>query len=100
MNTANHTVSKLKPIDNVHTLLLKMMIKRMKGKFFSATVITEKGVRHFNATTNTRKFNKGIVKRKQKDNLVLVYDNYAKSVRTINLDNLQSFSCGKVKWEV
>lgn len=94
----NVYVEKLKPVNDVQSVLLKMMVKRMNGRFFSATVLTEKGIRKFNATTNIKKFNKGILKRSTKENLVVVYDNCAKGVRTINLQNLVSMRCGNITY--
>lgn len=94
----NVYVEKLKPVNDVQSVLLKMMVKRMNGRFFSATVLTEKGIRKFNATTNIKKFNKGILKRSTKENLVVVYDNCAKGVRTINLQNLVSMKCGNITY--
>lgn len=99
MMKANASVQVLKGVSDLQSVLLKMMIERMNGKFFSATVVTKKGVRKFNATTNIKKFNKGIVKRASKDNLVVVYDNYARGVRTIDLTNLKNLKCGKVLFE-
>ena len=97
-NLVNVYVQTLKPIKNVEHVLLKMMVKRMNGRFFSATVLTEKGIRKFNATTNTKKFNKGVSKRSTKDNLVIVYDNCAKGVRTINLKNIVAIKCGSITY--
>ena len=97
-NLVNVYVQILKPVTDVQSILLKMMVKRMNGRFFSATVLTEKGIRKFNATTNTKKFNKGISKRSTKDNLVIVYDNCAKGVRTLNLKNLVSMKCGSITY--
>lgn len=72
----------------------KQLIQETKGKWFSAYVLTDKGIRRFHATTNIKRFNKGISDRKAKDNHVWVYDQYARGVRTINVDNLISFKCG------
>ena len=98
MMNINTSCEKLKEISDVQSVLLKLMVKRMKGRFFSATVVTEKGVRKFNATTNIKKFNKGILKRTAKENLVVVYDKYAGGVRTINLKNLTDLKCGNIKY--
>lgn len=91
MNTLNN-----KPVTEKE---LKQMVKQTKGKWFSAYVMTEKGLRRFHANTNVKRFNKGIMQREEKENLVLVYDSYAHGVRTINVNNLISFKCGKTVWQ-
>ena len=79
---------------------LKAMIKSTKGRFFSAEFIKANGSkRKIVARVGCHIGVKGI-SRKQKENLVTVYEPKVKGYRTINLETLQNFNCGNFAWKV
>ena len=80
---------------------LKAMIKSSNGCFFSCKTLKDDGsVRHWVARTGVKKGVKGIFTRKQKDDLVTVFDVKINSFRTIDVNKLLSYSCGGFKWEI
>ena len=80
---------------------LKAMIKSTKGRFFSAEFIKANGSkRKIVARVDCHIGVKGTSKRKQKENLVTVYEPKVKGYRTINLETLQNFKCGGFNWEI
>ena len=80
---------------------LKAMIKSTKGKFFSAEFIKANGSkRKIIARVGCHIGVKGTSNRKQKENLVTVYEPKVKGYRTINLETLQNFKCGGFNWEI
>lgn len=80
---------------------LKAMIKSTKGKFFSAEFIKANGSkRKIVARVGCHIGVKGTSNRKQKNNLVTVYEPKVKGYRTINLETLQNFNCGNFTWKV
>ena len=80
---------------------LKAMVKSSKGKFFSAEFIKADGSkRKIIARVGCHIGVKGTSNRKQKYNLVTVYEPKVKGYRTINLETLQQFSCGNFAWKV
>ena len=80
---------------------LKAMIKSSKGRFFSAEFIKANGSkRKIVARVGCHIGVKGTSNRKQKENLVTVYEPKVKGYRTINLETLQQFSCGGLSWKV
>ena len=80
---------------------LKAMIKYTKGRFFSAEFIKANGSkRKIVARVGCHIGVKGTSNRKQKENLVTVYEPKVKGYRTINLETLQNFNCGKFSWKV
>ena len=80
---------------------LKAMIKSTKGRFFSAEFIKANGSeRKIIARVGCHIGVKGVLNRKQKENLVTVYEPKVKGYRTINLETLQHFKCGGFNWEI
>ena len=80
---------------------LKAMIKSSKGKFFSCKTLKDDGsVRHWVARVGVKKGVKGTSTRKQKDNLVTVFDVKINSFRTIDVNKLLSYSCGNFEFGV
>ena len=80
---------------------LKAMIKSTKGRFFSAEFIKANGSkRKIVARVGCHIGVKGTSNRKQKENLVTVYEPKVKGYRTINLETLQNFKCGGFNWEI
>lgn len=80
---------------------LKAMIKSTKGRFFSAEFIKANGSkRKIVARVGCHIGVKGTSNRKQKENLVTVYEPKVKGYRTINLEALQNFKCGGFNWEI
>ena len=80
---------------------LKAMIKSTKGRFFSAEFIKANGSkRKIIARVGCHIGVKGTSNRKQKENLIAVYEPKTKGWRTINLETLQQFSCGGLSWKV
>ena len=76
---------------------LKAMVKSSKGKFFSAEFIKADGSkRKIVARVDCNIGVKGTSNRKQKEHLIAVYEPKTKGWRTINLDTLQHFKCGKL----
>ena len=80
---------------------LKAMIKSTKGRFFSAEFIKANGSkRKIIARVGCHIGVKGTSNRKQKENLVTVYEPKVKGYRTINLETLLSFNCGCFEWHI
>ena len=80
---------------------LKAMIKSTKGRFFSAEFIKANGSkRKIVARVGCHIGVKGVLNRKQKENLVTVYEPKVNGYRTINLETLQHFKCGGFNWEI
>ena len=80
---------------------LKAMIKSTKGRFFSADFTKADGTkRHIVARVGCHIGVKGTSNRKQKDNLIAVYEPKTKGWRTINVDTLQHFKCGNFEFSV
>ncbi len=77
------------------------MIKSTKGKWFSCTFIKKDGsMRVMNGRIGCHKGVKGTSNRKQKYNLVTVFDAQAKEYRMINVDTMLTFNCGNFTWKV
>ena len=80
---------------------LVKMIKSSNGCFFSCKTLKDDGsVRHWVARVRVKKGVKGTSTRKQKDNLVTVFDVKINSFRTIDVNKLQHFKCGALSWRV
>ena len=80
---------------------LKAMIKSTKGRFFSADFTKADGTkRHIVARVGCHIGVKGTSNRKQKDNLIAVYEPKTNGWRTINLGTLQHFKCGNFEFSV
>ena len=80
---------------------LVKMIKSSNGCFFSCKTLKDDGsVRHWVARVRVKKGVKGTSTRKQKDNLVTVFDVKINSFRTIDVNKLQNFNCGNFSWKV
>ena len=80
---------------------LKAMVKSTNGKFFSAEFIKSDGSkRKIVARVGCHIGVKGTSNRKQKENLVTVYEPKVNGYRTINLETLQNFKCGGFNWKV
>ena len=80
---------------------LKAMIKSTKGRFFSAEFIKANGSkRKIVARIGCHIGVKGTLNRKQKDKLITVYEPKVNGYRTINLETLQNFKCGRFNWEI
>ena len=80
---------------------IKAMVKSSKGKFFSAEFIKADGSkRKIVARVGCHIGVKGTSNRKQKENLIAVYEPKTKGWRTINLETLQHFKCGGFNWKV
>ena len=80
---------------------LKAMVKSTKGKFFSAEFIKADGSqRKIVARVCCHIGVKGTSNRKQKENLIAVYEPKTKGWRTINLETLQHFKCGNFEFSV
>lgn len=80
---------------------LVKMIKSTNGKFFTCTFIKKDGsVRKLNGRVGCHIGVKGTLNRKQKDNLVTVFDAKVKEYRMINVDTLQSLKCGNFEYKV
>ena len=80
---------------------LKAMVKSTKGRFFSAEFIKANGSkRKIIARVGCHIGVKGTSNRKQKENLVTVYEPKVKGYRTINLETMLTFQCGKFNWKV
>ena len=80
---------------------LKAMIKSTKGRFFSAEFIKANGSkRKIVARVGCHIGVKGTSNRKQKENLVTVYEPKVNGYRTINLETMLTFNCGGFSWKV
>ena len=80
---------------------LKAMVKSTKGRFFSADFIKADGTRRkIVARVGCHIGVKGTSNRKQKDNLIAVYEPKTKGWRTINVYTLQHFKCGNFEFSV
>ena len=80
---------------------LVKMIKSSNGCFFSCKTLTDDGsVRHWVARVRVKKGVKGTSTRKQKDNLVTVFDVKINSFRTIDVNKLLSYSCGNFTYNI
>ena len=80
---------------------LKAMIKSTKGRFFSAEFIKANGSkRKIIARVGCHIGIKGTSNRKQKDRLITVDEPKVKGYRTINLETMLTFQCGKFNWKV
>ena len=80
---------------------LKAMIKSSNGCFFSCKTLKDDGsVRHWVARVGVKKDVKGTSTRKQKDNLVTVFDVKINSFRTIDVNKLLSYSCGNFTYSI
>ena len=80
---------------------LKAMIKSSNGCFFSCKTLKDDGsVRHWVARTGVKKGVKGTSTRKQKENLVTVFDMQINQFRTLDANKLLSYSCGSFAWKV
>ena len=80
---------------------LVKMIKSSNGCFFSCKTLKDDGsVRHWVARVRVKKGVKGTSTRKQKDDLVTVFDVKINSFRTIDVNKLLSYSCGNFAWKV
>ena len=80
---------------------LKAMIKSTKGRFFSAEFIKANGSkRKIVARVGCHIGVKGVLNRKQKENLVTVYEPKVKGYRMINVDTMLTFNCGGFSWKV
>ena len=77
------------------------MIKSTKGRFFSADFIKADGTkRHIVARVGCHIGVKGTSNRKQKDNLIAVYEPKTKGWRTINLETMLTLKCGNFEFSV
>ena len=77
------------------------MIKSSNGCFFSCKTLKDDGsVRHWVARVRVKKGVKGNSTRKQKDNLVTVFDVKINSFRTIDVNKLLSYSCGNFTYNI
>ena len=80
---------------------LKAMVKSTKGRWFSAEFIKANGSkRKIVARVGCHIGVKGTSNRKQKENLVTVYEPKVKGYRTINLETMLTFNCGGFSWKV
>ena len=80
---------------------LVKMIKSSNGCFFSCKTLKDDGsVRHWVARVGVKKGVKGTSTRKQKDNLVTVFDVKINSFRTIDVNKLLSYSCGNFTYNI
>ena len=80
---------------------LVKMIKSSNGCFFSCKTLKDDGsVRHWVARVRVKKGVKGTSTRKQKDNLVTVFDVKINSFRTIDVNKLLSYSCGNFTYNI
>ena len=77
------------------------MIKSTKGRFFSCVTLKSDGsYRKWVARTGVKKGVKGTSTRKQKENLVTVFDMQINQFRTLDANKLLSFNCGQFAWSV
>ncbi len=77
------------------------MIKSSNGCFFSCKTLKDDGsVRHWVARVRVKKGVKGTSTRKQKDDLVTVFDVKINSFRTIDVNKLLSYSCGNFTYNI
>ena len=77
------------------------MIKSSNGCFFSCKTLKDDGsVRHWVARVRVKKGVKGTSTRKQKDNLVTVFDVKINSFRIIDVNKLLSYSCGNFTYNI
>ena len=80
---------------------LKAMVKSTKGKWFSCTFIKKDGSKRvMNGRVGCHIGVKGTSNRKQKENLVTVYEPKVKGYRMINVDTMLTFKCGGLNWKV
>ena len=80
---------------------LKAMIKSSNGCFFSCKTLKDDGsVRHWVARTGVKKGVKGVGRKNTKENLVTVFDMQINQFRTIDVNKLLSFNCGRFSWEI
>lgn len=79
---------------------LKEMIENTKGRIFVANFIKATGEqRKMVCRLGVRKGLTGLGKRYEKENLVTVYDMVNHGYRTINLETMKDFKCGKTVWQ-
>lgn len=79
---------------------LKEMIENTKGRIFVANFIKATGEqRKMVCRLGVRKGLTGVGKRYIRDNLVTVYDMVNHGYRTINLETMKDFKCGKTVWQ-
>ena len=98
----SNTISIISPKNNRPSSdELKAMIKSSNGCFFSCKTLKDDGsVRHWVARVRVKKGVKGTSTRKQKDNLVTVFDVKINSFRTIDVNKLLSYSCGNFEYSI
>lgn len=85
----------------MHTINITEIIHATGGKFFSVDFIKKDGsLRHMTARLGVHKHTNGggLSFDPQEHNLIVAYDTVAKGYRMINLETLQTFSCGKTQW--
>lgn len=79
---------------------LKEMIENTKGRIFVANFIKATGEqRKMVCRLGVRKGLTGTGRSYTKENLVTVYDMVNHGYRTINLETMKNFKCGKKVWQ-
>ena len=97
----NPNSERLKAIENPRNVVLKLFFQRLGSKVFHADFIkADNTVRTMAAKIGVTKFVKGTGTRKQKENILNVYEMSIQDYRSINLNNLRKVKCGKIELEL
>ena len=97
----NPNIERLKAIENTRNVVLKLFFQRLGGRVFHADFVKASGeVRTMGCRLQTNIGIKGTGTRKQKENILNVYEMSIQDYRSINLNNLRKVKCGKIELEI
>ena len=97
----NPNIERLKTIENPRNVVLKLFFQRLGSKVFHAEFVkADNTTRVMAARTGVKKGVLGTGTRKQKENLLNVYEMSIQDYRSINLNNLRKVKCGNIELEI
>ena len=97
----NPNIERLKAVENPRNVVLKLFFQRLGGRVFHADFVKVNGeVRTMGCRLQTKVGVKGTSTRKQKENILNVYEMSIQDYRSINLNNLRKVKCGKIELEL
>ena len=97
----NPNIKRLKAVENPRNVVLKLFFQRLGGRVFHADFIKASGeVRTMGCRLQTNVGLKGTGTRKQKENILNVYEMSSQDYRSINLNNLRKVKCGKIELDI
>lgn len=97
----NPVIERLKAVENPRNVVLKLFFQRLGSKVFHAEFVkADNTVRTMGCRLQTHVGIKGNGTRKQKENILNVYEMSIQDYRSINLNNLRKVKCGKVELEL